>query len=367
MFNVKAERELLSKPGDTILGQLDHLKMTQAELAERMGKTPSKINDLISGKEPITVNTAIQLERVLGIDAQFWLNRETRYREKLTRIEQEEFLLNCKGWLDAQPIKDLKKFGYIKTEKKGTDMTDELLQFYSVVSPLEFEKVYIEDYATTDFKKSTAYRTSLSSMAAFLRIGEIEMKKLTLPEFDKTKFKDALEQIRTIAYEHPEDFAQQLKDICAKCGVAVIFSISFPGAPISGATRWIGGNPLIQLTDRYKTNDHFWIAFFHEAGHILLHGKKDVFIEEFNGAIQDKIKEEEAEKFAIDLLLSKKFISELGSEISEKDIKILEKKANIHRGIIVGILQRLDRLPHEFGVSLKIKVHLEYYILNSQV
>src|SRR5690242_15636910 len=100
MFNAKAERELLSKPGDTILGQLDHLKMTQAELAERMGKTPSKINDIISGKEPITVNTAIQLERVLGIDAQFWLNRETLYREKLTRIEQEELLLQCKEWLD---------------------------------------------------------------------------------------------------------------------------------------------------------------------------------------------------------------------------------------------------------------------------
>jgi len=41
-----------------------HVKMSQSELAERMGRTPSKINDLISGKEPITVATALQLEKV---------------------------------------------------------------------------------------------------------------------------------------------------------------------------------------------------------------------------------------------------------------------------------------------------------------
>jgi len=95
----KDERELLSKPGDTILETIGHIKMSQAELAERLGKTPSKVNDIISGKEPITVNTALQLEKVLNIDAQFWLNREMIYREKLSRIEQEEALDECKDWL----------------------------------------------------------------------------------------------------------------------------------------------------------------------------------------------------------------------------------------------------------------------------
>jgi len=79
-------------------------------------KTPSKINDIISGKEPITTATALQLEKVLGIDASFWLNRESLYREKLSRIEQEEFLEQCKEWLNDQPIKELKSCGYIKTE-----------------------------------------------------------------------------------------------------------------------------------------------------------------------------------------------------------------------------------------------------------
>ena len=90
------ERELLSPPGDTILETIEHIKMSQAELADRLGKTASKVHDLITGKEPITYNTALQLEKVLGIDAQFWLKREINYRTKLARIEQEEALEDAK-------------------------------------------------------------------------------------------------------------------------------------------------------------------------------------------------------------------------------------------------------------------------------
>ena len=90
--NLIAERELLIKPGDTILETIKHLKLSQVELAARMDITPPKVNDLISGKEPITMKTAIKLEKVLGVPRQFWLNSEISYRDELSRIEQEEFL-----------------------------------------------------------------------------------------------------------------------------------------------------------------------------------------------------------------------------------------------------------------------------------
>jgi HTH-type transcriptional regulator/antitoxin HigA len=364
MRNLQDERDLLSKPGDTILETLEYLKMTQADLAERMGKTASKINDLISGKEPITIATAIQLERVLKIDAQFWLNRETLYREKLSRIEQEEALQECIEWLNEQPVKELRKMGYIKSEKNDTGMVEEMLKFYSVVSPNEWNSIYVQDYASTDFKKSSAYRNSLGAMAAFLRIGEIEMTKLNLGIYDKAKFKRELNVARILAFENPEDFAQQLKDLCKLCGVALIYSRSFPGAPISGATRWIGGNPLIQLTDRYKTNDHFWFAFFHEVAHILLHGKKEVFIEEFDGVEIDEAKELEADKFSEEILIPKQYLNKLLDidNITEKDIKIVGREAEIHPGIIVGILQRLDKVSYKFGNTLKLKVFLDFLI-----
>lgn len=354
------ERELLSKPGDTILETIEYLKMSQVELAERLGKTASKINDIISGKEPITVNTALQLERVLAIDAQFWLNREASYREKLARIEQEEFLEQCKEWLKQQPIKELKSQGYIKTEKLGPEMANECLQFYGVVSPNQWESIYVQDYAATRFRKSNIHATALGSMAAWLRIGELELQKLKIPDYSRENFKKAFELIKIIAKDHPEDFAIQLKNICFEVGVALVYSIALPKAPISGAARWVGGRPLIQLTDRYKTNDHFWFTFFHEAAHILLHGKKDVFIEDFEGVENNQAKEDEANEYAGDILLPKSSIESLPKSITETDIRRLAKQYDTHPGIVVGRLQKLSILPRTFGNKFKMTVNLKY-------
>ncbi|MBL8419274.1 MAG: hypothetical protein JNK92_01440, partial [Dechloromonas sp.] len=53
-----------------------------------------------------------------------------------------------------------------------------------------------------------------------------------------------------------------------------------PKTEVSGATRWLSPDKaLIQLSLRYKSDDQLWFSFFHEVGHLLLHGKKEVFIE----------------------------------------------------------------------------------------
>ncbi|MDH7462599.1 helix-turn-helix domain-containing protein [Chitinophagaceae bacterium 26-R-25] len=360
--SLKEERELLSKPGDAILETIEYIKMSQAELAERMGKTPSKINDIISGKEPITFQTALQLEKVLNIDAKFWLNREMLYREKLSRIEQDEALEECKDWLTKHPIKELKSIGYIKADKAGPQMVSELLQFYGVASTVQWENIYIEEYANTNFRKSSAHSTALASMGVWLRLGELGMRRLKLPEFNKDQFKLSLKKIKSLVTEFPEDYALQLQNFCSESGVAVIYTACLPKAPISGATRWIAGNPLIQLTDRYKTNDHFWFTFFHEAGHVLLHGKKEVFIEDFAEYKLNHEKETEANDFATKWLLPNDFLDELSDRITEQEVRKIARTYNTHPAIVIGRLQNLGKIPHSFGSNFKIKISLTYVI-----
>lgn len=360
--NLEIEKELLTKPGDTILETLEFLKMTQAEFAERIGKTPSKVNDLISGKAPITVNTALQLEKVLGIDTQFWLNREANYREKIARIEQEEFLEQCIDWLKEQPIKELNEYGYLSSNKVGNELAEECLKFYGVASPTQWKHVYIDNYVNTDFRKSNKLTTAISNMAAWLRMGELNLRKLEIPDYSKDEFKKILIQIKSLAENQPEDFAEQLELMCRAVGVAVIYSKSLSKAPISGATRWISGTPLIQITDRYKTNDHFWFTFYHEAGHILLHGKKDVFIEDFGEIENDQDKEQEANDFARDWLLPDSFLEDIEDEISEGMIRKVARKYAIHPGIVLGRLQNLNKVPYHFGTNLKVRINLDYFI-----
>jgi addiction module HigA family antidote len=359
---LKDELELLSPPGDTIAETLEHIKMSQVELAMRMGKTPSKINDLISGKEPITTNTALQLEKVLGIDAKFWLNREMLYREKLSRLEQEDFLEQCIEWTKKQPIKELRSYGYIKSEKPGTAMANECLHFYGVASPSQWESVYLTNYIGTNFKKSEAYQSTLSAMAAWLRMGEIEMQKLNLGTYDKEAFKENLIVIRKLVRDHPEDFASQLQQLCALAGVGLVYTINIPKAPISGATRWIGGNPLIQLTDRGKSNDLFWFTFFHEVGHIMLHGKKEVFIEEFSEYKPDIEKEHEADEYANKILLPEDILKDFSEEPNEKTIRQVARKYMTHPAIVLGRLKHLGMVHHSFGHSLKFRVILDNMI-----
>ena len=76
--------------GETIKETIEFLGMTQTELATRMGRPSKTINQIIKGKTMITPETAIQLERVLGISADFILRLEQFYRETLARLKEDK-------------------------------------------------------------------------------------------------------------------------------------------------------------------------------------------------------------------------------------------------------------------------------------
>ncbi len=62
-------------PGEILLQDfLDPMKLSQVELARRMGVPVQRVNTLINGKRDITAETAILLSRVLKTTAEFWMN-----------------------------------------------------------------------------------------------------------------------------------------------------------------------------------------------------------------------------------------------------------------------------------------------------
>jgi len=79
-------------PGETLRETLESLNMSQAKLAERCGRPKKAINEIITGKAAITVETALQSERVLGIPASFWTKLESNYQETKARLQEESSL-----------------------------------------------------------------------------------------------------------------------------------------------------------------------------------------------------------------------------------------------------------------------------------
>jgi len=357
--DLQLSEEMLSPPGDTIQETIDTIQMTQAELAERLGRPKEKLNDLIKGREPLTRKTALLLERVLDIPVSFWLNRENAYREELMRIDQQKFLDGCIDWMEKFPVRLLKKMGMLPDTQNKYELSRALLKFFRVASPKQWESIYLEQELTAAFKISLANTTSPHAISAWLQIGEIKAMELKLPDFDKMKFKETLQQVKSIVIEQPTDFHLQLQKKCAQAGVAILFTPGLPKAPVSGATWWRRNTPIIQMTDRYKTNDHFWFALYHEAGHILLHGKKEVFLEDLASTPVDEKKELEANLFAQKHLFPIEALTKLlSTKITTDRIADFARIYKTHPGVIVGQLQHAKQIDYnqfnEFKIPIKI-------------
>ena len=73
-------------PGETLDETIEALGMSRARLAGLTGRPKKTINEIICGKAAITPETALQLERVLGVPAKFWNNLEANYRKTLVRL-----------------------------------------------------------------------------------------------------------------------------------------------------------------------------------------------------------------------------------------------------------------------------------------
>ena len=169
---IQIKKELLSPPGDTIQETLDEINMSQAELAERIGRPKEKVNDLIKGRERITTDTAYRLETVFGIPASFWINRENEYRKKLFDIEQQEFFEKCIKWLKGFPVNEMKKYGYLPNIKDKKKLVSELLKFFGVATPEQWNQIYVSKEVAVSFRISLADTKSPEATSAWLRMGD---------------------------------------------------------------------------------------------------------------------------------------------------------------------------------------------------
>jgi Zn-dependent peptidase ImmA (M78 family) len=154
--------------------------------------------------------------------------------------------------------------------------------------------------------------------------------------------------------DNPEDIKRTLVKICKSSGVAVVFVAELPKTHLSGATQWLSPEKaLIQLSCRHKSDDHFWFTFFHESGHILLHGKKDVFIEEQNGS--NDAQEKEADAFASQTLVPppkmKAFLDDWAGD--EATLLNFAKSLGIAAGIVVGQLQHKGVIGYHQFTNLR--------------
>ncbi|WP_338680272.1 helix-turn-helix domain-containing protein [Janthinobacterium sp. TB1-E2] len=346
-------------PGDSLVELLDAVGLSQADLAERTGRPKKTINEIAKGKAAITPETALQLERVLGFPSSYWNTLEQNYRAALARIEERQRLSQHIGWLSNFPITEMVKRSWINARTDKVELVEELLKFFGVASPEAWNEVWMRGKEATAFRKSSTHdSTELSLTATWLRKGELNGREVKCEPFDATRFKAALIKVRDLTSH--DDINSSLKTMtaaCAAAGVAVVLVPEFPKLGICGATRWLSSDKaLIQLSLHYKRADQLWFSFFHEAGHILLHGKRDIFIEQKKAS--ENLQEIEANNFSSDFLIPPeqyhKFLAQ--RDFSLSTISNFAKSLNIAPGIVVGRLQHDKHIGYQVGTIFFVRI-----------
>ena len=343
--------ETVTHPGFTLNEKLKEIGMSKKEFALRTEKPEQTIIKIIYGNSSITPDMSIQFENVLKIPANFWLKKQYRYDEIVARNKRQSAIEEAKEWARCFPYAAMANFGWVPSTHKIEEKVDALFQFFGLSGKTAWEDYYYKQKLKVCFRISLKQTAESYAISAWLRQGEILAAELNVPSYNANKFKQNLELIKDLMVYHSEGFFMQLQDLCKQAGVKVVYTPCLPKAPIHGSTRWIGGTPLIQLSARYKQNDIFWFTFYHEAGHILLHGKKYVSIENIEFDNIDLKKEEEANAFAIDWTFSEKQEQELldTSPLTENDIVVFAEKFNTHPAVIIGRFHHKKIIHYSVG------------------
>jgi len=360
----------VSHPGETLLEKLEDMEMTQSELSLRMGRPRKTINEIIKGKIAITPETALQLEMVLDVPASFWNKRERDYQEARAAQEQKQRLQDWSEWLEKIPYAELMQKGWIPFVKEQAEIVRAVLAFFGVVSPEQWEALW-SNRLNTAFRRSNNFLVDEASVVAWLRKAELMASEIECAPYDEKLFRNILREVRSLTTElpTPELYQSKISEICRTAGVAVIVLPKLDQARVFGASQWLSPRKaMIVLSLYHSTDDIFWFNFFHEAGHILLHSKKETHI-----AVDDKTYataqvEVEANQFAREFLIpTEQLLTFVRSRnktktgdvfIGPEDVCQFAKDVGVSPSTVVGRLQYDKWLKNKY--NNKLKTYLEW-------
>lgn len=348
-------------PGKTLDEKLEELNMGPKEFSLRTGKPEKTIIAVLKGDSNITPDMAILFENVTQIPANYWLNHQRHYDEFKARLKHNSIIQEAIIWARKFPINEMVKKNWLPKSISAFEKSAHLLSFFGFSTHRAWEEYYLKQQLKIAFRISLSHSNEQYAISAWIRKGEIQANELNCGSYSEIKFIGVLKKSRRLMIQQPKDFFIQLQILCLEAGVKLVHTPCIKKAPINGATRWLNNTPLIQLSGRHNRNDVFWFTFFHEAGHIILHGKKDIFLEDPKFTAMNKDKEKEADDFAIKWTFNENDENTILNHLPLTDSKIkhFAKQFNTHPAIIVGRLQRTGKIGYNIGNKHFKQLNLE--------
>jgi HTH-type transcriptional regulator/antitoxin HigA len=328
-------------PGDVIKEELGERDLSQAELAEIMGRSPKEISDLISGKRPVSPAMAKELQAAFGPSAQYWMNLESSYRLWRHAPADDAIARRAKLYQFA-PIKEMAKRHWLEPSDNIVVLEERVKRYYGISN--------LDDPISLPHAARRGTQEITQAQWAWLYRARQLAHAVQAKPFSAGSFVRGLGELRSLLPSAQE--VRHVPTVLAEAGIRFLVLEHLPKTKIDGVSfRLDDKRPVIALSLRYDRIDHFWFTLSHELGHVKRgdEWKLDTDLVGQDAELSEEEAEREADLFAADFLVKQSdlddFISRAHPLYGIARILGFAHTMGVHPGIVVGQLQFRREVP----------------------
>lgn len=346
-------------PGEYLEEWIDDHSMSQQRVADLLGCSRKQVNEIINGRAPITSDTAMRLERVVGIPARTWLKYEALYRADLARIADEENLASHVEKIAPTAVTYLRNIGATTATKRTPGrLVSDFLAFHRCGTWDAYLHLH-EEASTGDYAlaalKDAGKPLDTTLLTTWLRAAELEepFERGRGYNYDPDQLRAALPELRARAATPDATMLRDIAGMLADVGVVYMVVEPPKKLPLLGMTRWIDKRvPVIQQTGRWGRDGFVIWTLFHELGHVLNDPRGEMHFEYDTKKKRDTAAEKSANAFALETLFGTAGVTPFRGLTSDRAIAAKAREIGIAPGVAVHQMHRRRMLDYQYGNRL---------------
>ena len=334
--------------GSYLKDYLEFNNISQSEFALRLGISQKHMNEILAGKQNITLSMAATIERLTNIPSDFIIsieNKKILIEELLNKYESEENL------------KKLIKNNFCFNELKNNNwinFKDETNTFQDCIDILNFLNVKDFD-AFENLKKYTLFKKTgndYNKLALWIAHCDKLISNQEVKEYSSNNFNNLISELLDESYNKDINI-DNITNILNNYGIFFVCEKALPGTKVRGCFKVKGKVPAIYVTKNYSAKDSFYFELFHELGHC----KSDYVMAQSKTIIDgDELKEKKADEFAIKTMISSKdWNNIINLNLDEKNLLDYSNNNKISMSFIVGRLAKEGYIKYSSNIYNKYK------------
>lgn len=321
--------------------------ITKKKVAELLGLNSYRnVNDILEGKEEITLKCAIGIASLTGITSKELLDSvyQEVYESKALDVDNLKYAAFLYSNFDLKVLRDLSLF-----EKGDTDeeMCNKLLNYFGYNSIFEYKVPITAKAALFSIRKVSAQeRRDKLMMNFWLTTAQrsfLEMNNRN--EYDRELLKDFLtKRIRQYTTDIHDGFATAVY-VLYQLGISVLVQEYMKNTHAYGVSMIVNDKPCIILTGLGGNYYKLWLTLLHELYHILNDWD---YLQQVGCLVSIEeqqelyVSEEDADRFACNCFIPQEFHGQLDLIIDSKHrVMQLAHKLGIHPTLVYGIYLEL--------------------------